>query len=64
MALKINVPTLDSPAKAQELRETILTSEPDAHIEIDLESRTVTIEAKASEATFTQLIVAVGHTIQ
>jgi len=63
MALKLNVPTLDSPEKAQTLKETILTSEPEARVDIDVNAKTVTIEAKASEETFKQLIEASGHQI-
>lgn len=63
MALKLKVPTLNSPEAAQDIRETILTSEPDAKIDIDMEAKTVTVEAKASEETFKQLIVAAGHKI-
>lgn len=63
MALKLNVPTLDSPESAQYLKETILTAEPDARVDIDSQARTVTLEGKASEETFKQLIVAAGHTI-
>lgn len=63
MALKIHVPTLDSPEKAQTLKETILTTEPDARVEIDVDAQTVTIEAKASEETFKQLIEASGYEI-
>ncbi len=63
MALKINVPTIDADS-AETLRETILTSEPDAKIDIDLDAKTVTIEAKASEETFKQLVEAAGHPIR
>ncbi|MDX2231752.1 MAG: cation transporter [Leptolyngbyaceae cyanobacterium bins.349] len=63
MALKLNVPTLDSAEKAQTLKETILTTEPDARVDVDINARTVTIEAKASEETFKQLIEASGHEI-
>lgn len=63
MALKLNVPTLNSPEAAEELKETILTSEPDAKVEVDVERKTVTVEAKASEETFKQLITAAGHKI-
>ncbi|MDX2244275.1 MAG: heavy metal transport/detoxification protein [Leptolyngbyaceae cyanobacterium bins.302] len=63
MALKITVPTLDSAEKAQTLKETILTSEPDARVDVDVDSKTVTIEAKASEETFKQLIEASGHQV-
>lgn len=61
MTLKLNVPTLNSPEAAKELKETLLTSEPDASIDVDLASKTVTVESKASEETFKQLIVATGH---
>ncbi|MGA7933589.1 MAG: cation transporter [Kovacikia sp.] len=63
MALKLTVPTLDSAEAAQNLKETILTSEPDAKVEIDPATKTVTVDAKASEETFKQLITAAGHKI-
>lgn len=59
--MKFNVPTIDSPDAAQKLQEVILTSEPEAKIEIDSEAKTVVINSKASEETFKQLIVAAGH---
>lgn len=64
MALKLKVPTLNSPEAAKNIKETILTSEPDARVDVDLDSKTVTVEAKASEETFKQLIEASGHKIE
>lgn len=64
MALKLSVPTIDSPESAKALKETILTSEPDAKVEVDANTKTVTVESQASEETFKQLIVAVGHTVE
>jgi copper chaperone len=63
MALKLNVPTLNSTESAKALKETILTSEPEASVEIDVEAKTVTVESRASEETFKQLITAAGHKI-
>ncbi len=63
MALKLHIPTLDNSAIAQEIRETILTTEPDAKIDIDVVNKTVTVEAKASEETFRQLITAAGYPV-
>jgi copper chaperone len=63
MALKLNVPTIDSSESAQALKETILTSEPNARVEVDAATKTVTVESQASEETFKQLIVAAGHQI-
>ena len=59
--MQFNVPTIDSADSANQLKETILTSEPEAKVEIDSEAKTVTINSKASEETFKQLIVAAGH---
>ena len=61
--MQFNVSTIDSPDSAKKLKETILTSEPEAKVEIDSESKVVTINSKASEETFKQLIVAAGHKI-
>lgn len=63
MTIKLSVPTIDSPESANELREHILTSESDAKVEIDVETKTVTVESNASEETFKELIVATGHTV-
>ncbi|NJR64211.1 MAG: heavy metal transport/detoxification protein [Leptolyngbyaceae cyanobacterium CRU_2_3] len=63
MALELHVPTINSPESAKSLKQTILTSQPDANIEIDLEAKTVTVNSQASEETFKQLIVAAGHHI-
>ncbi|HEY9643188.1 MAG TPA: cation transporter [Coleofasciculaceae cyanobacterium] len=63
MALKLHVPTISSPESAKSLKETLLTSEPDANVEVDLDAKTVTVNSAASEETFKQLIVAAGHHI-
>ncbi len=63
MALKLHVPSLNSPEAAREIKETILTSEPGAKVDIDVENKTVTVEAKASEETFKQLITAAGFEV-
>jgi copper chaperone len=62
MTLKLHVPSIDSPDSAQQLKETILTSEPDADVEVSVDTKTVTVNSQASEETFKQLIVAAGHT--
>ncbi|GAB4368262.1 MAG: hypothetical protein Kow00121_07250 [Elainellaceae cyanobacterium] len=64
MALKLRVPTLKDQQSAQELKELIHTSESGADVEIDVQSKTVTIESKASEETFRELIVSAGHSIE
>lgn len=61
--LKFHVPTLQDQPSADELKATLLESESDAKIEIDIQAKTVTIEAEASEETFNELIVATGNYI-
>lgn len=63
MALKLHVPTLDTPEAAEDVKETILVHEPDAKVDIDLEQRIITVEGKASEETFKQAITAAGYPI-
>ena len=61
--MEFNVSTLDNAEKAENLKKTLLTSEPNANVDIDLNSKKVTIESEASAETFKQLIVAAGHEI-
>ena len=61
--MEFQVPTLDSEEKGKNLKETILTSEPNADVNIDLDAKKVTIESEASTETFKQLIVAAGHKV-
>ena len=61
--MEFHVPTLDNSEAADNLKETILTSEPEADISIDLDTKKVNIESKASAETFKELIVASGHKI-
>jgi copper chaperone len=63
MSLTFQVPTLADQKAAQDLKQHILTSEPEANVEVNPEEKTVTIDSKASEETFKQLIVAAGHNI-
>lgn len=64
MKKTFKVPTLSNDKAAKSLKDTILVSEPNAKVEIDNEAKTVTVDAEASEETFTQLIVAEGHKIE
>ncbi|BAU67336.1 hypothetical protein STA3757_47480 [Stanieria sp. NIES-3757] len=61
--MEFYVPTLNSSEAAEDLKDTILTSEPDAQVEVDSQSKKVTVESEASAETFKQLIVAAGHKI-
>jgi copper chaperone len=63
MALRLNVPSMTGADAAQTIKDTILTTEPDAKINVDLDEKTITVESQASEETIKQLITAAGHHI-
>jgi copper chaperone CopZ len=70
MSLKLNVPTLVDAKEAQKLTEAIATVDPTAKVDVDIESKTVTIDAPdsgkpvASEESLKQAITATGHSIK
>ena len=70
MSLKISVPTLADSKEAQKLTDAIATVDPTAKVEVDIESKTVTIDSSdsgkpvASEESIKQAISATGHSIQ
>ncbi len=64
MALKLTVPTISCEGCAETITESIQVMEPDAKVDVDVQGKTVTVEAKASEETIKQAIVAAGHTIE
>ena len=70
MSLKLNVPTLVDAKEAQKLTEAIATVDPTAKVDVDIESKTVTIDAPnsgepvASEESIKQAIIATGHSIK
>lgn len=61
--MEFHVPTLENTEACESLKKTILTSEPKADVNIDLDSKKVAIKSEASAETFRQLIVAAGHKI-
>jgi copper chaperone len=70
MSLKLNVPTLADSQEAQKLTDAIATVDPTAKVDVDIESKTVTIDAPnsgepvASEESIKQAIIATGHSIK
>lgn len=64
MALKLKVPNIACDDCAQTITESITTMEPDAKVQVDVQAKTVTVEAAASEETIKQAIVAAGYTVE
>ncbi len=63
MALKLHVPSIVCSGCGNTITEAIKTVEPEAKIDVDLAAKTVTVEAKASEESIKQAVVASGHTV-
>lgn len=59
--MEFHVPTLKSSDDADALKKTLLTSEPKATVNVDVDQQLVTINSDASRETFKQLISAAGH---
>lgn len=59
--MKFYIPSLKSSEAAEQLKATILTSEPEASININVGQKIMTVESKASPETFRQLITITGH---
>ncbi len=64
MALKLKVSDIKCSDCAETITESITTMEPDAKVDVDVEAKTVTVEAAASEETIKQAITAAGYTIE
>lgn len=64
MRARFMVSDLSNKKAAQDLKETILVTESEAKVDIDVESNTIDIESEASKETFRQVITAAGYQIQ
>ncbi|WP_373526651.1 heavy-metal-associated domain-containing protein [Nostoc sp.] len=64
MALKMKVSNISCEGCAQIITESIHVMEPDAKVDVDVNAKTVTVEAAASEESIKQVIVAAGYTIE
>ena len=63
MTINLKVPSMVCDGCVSTIKEAILTHEPQAKVEIDLDSKQVIVETEASEASIKQVITAVGHEI-
>jgi copper chaperone len=63
MTILLNIPSIACSGCADTITKAIKTVEPDATVNVDVAAKTVTVEAKASEKSIKQAVVATGHTI-
>jgi copper chaperone len=64
MSLKLQVPDIACDACAKKITDSIHTMEPDAQVDVDVNSKTVTVDSAASEESIKQMIVAAGYEIK
>ncbi len=64
MTIKLKVPSMVCDGCVSTVKDAILTHEPKAKVEIDLDTKQVSVDTDASEASIKQVITAVGHTVE
>ncbi|MGP1373638.1 MAG: heavy-metal-associated domain-containing protein [Almyronema sp.] len=60
MKHQFKVPDLSTDS-ADEIKDIILTAEPDASVDLDFDQKTISVETEASDESLRQLIVSAGH---
>lgn len=64
MALNLQVSNMKCEDCAAKITESIKVVEPDAKIDVDLDSKTVNVDSEASAESIKQAIVAAGYHIE
>ena len=64
MTMNFKVPSMVCDGCITTIKDAIITHEPEAKVEIDLDSKIVKVDTEASEESIRQVITAVGHTVK
>ena len=64
MSINFRVPSIVCDGCVTTIKEAITTHEPKAKVEINLDSKKVTVDTEASEESIKQIVTAVGHTVE
>lgn len=64
MTINLKVPSMVCDGCIDTVKDAIKTHEPEAKVEINLETKQVEVDTKASEASIRQIITAAGHTVE
>ncbi|MDJ0590383.1 MAG: heavy-metal-associated domain-containing protein [Pleurocapsa sp. MO_226.B13] len=64
MTIELKVPSMVCDGCVSTVKDAILTHEPKAKVEIDLNTKQVSVDTEASEASIKQVITAAGHTVE
>lgn len=60
----LKVPSMVCDGCVETVSKAIVTEEPEAKVDIDLESKQVKVDTEASESSIRQAIVATGHSVE
>ena len=64
MNISLQVPSMVCDGCVSVVKDAIITQEPQAKVEINLENKNVKVNTQASETTIRQIITAAGHTVE
>lgn len=64
MTINLKVPSMVCDGCVDTVKEAIATHEPEAKVDINLDTKQVTVDTEASEASIKQIITAAGHTVE
>lgn len=64
MTINLKVPSMVCDGCVDTVKEAIKTHEPRANVSINLDTKQVEVDTKASEESIVQIITAAGHTVE
>ena len=64
MTINLLVPSMVCDGCVTVVKEAIINQEPQAKVEINLDTKQVKVDTNASEASIKQIITAAGHTVE
>lgn len=64
MTMKFKVPSMVCEGCVTTVKDAITGHEPNAKVEVNLDTKQVTVDTEASEESIKQVITAVGHNVE
>ena len=64
MSMKLKVPSMVCEGCVTAIKDAITGHEPNAKVEVNLDTKQVTVDTEASEESIKQVITAVGHEVE
>ena len=64
MNISLQVPSMVCDGCVSLVKDAIISQEPKAQVEINLDNKNVKVDTQASEAAIRQIITAAGHTVE